>query len=148
MKIRFLADADLKFQIVVAVRHGERTVDFQSANEAGLKPLKDPQVLSYAAREGRILVTHDRGTMPNHFFSFIKTRQSPRLIVISQQLAISTVANDLILMWAASEPQEWVNQTFWPWQEPERGAASPMVSLVLLTFRHHLPMLCGSEHRR
>lgn len=115
MKIRFLADADLKFQIVVAVRHGEPTVDFQSANEAGLKTLKDPQVLSYAAREGRILVTHDRSTMPHHFFSFIKTRQSPGLIVVSQQLAISTVANDLILMWAANEPQEWANQiTFLP----------------------------------
>jgi predicted nuclease of predicted toxin-antitoxin system len=115
VKIRFLADADLKFQIVVAVRHSEPAVDFQSANEAGLKTLKDPQVLSYAAREGRMLVTHDRSTMPGHFVSFIKTRQSPGLIVISQQLAITAVAHDLILMWAASEPEEWINQiTFLP----------------------------------
>ena len=56
MKIRFLADADLKFQIVVVVRQFEPIVDFQSANEAGLAGVKDPQVLSYAAREGRMLV--------------------------------------------------------------------------------------------
>ncbi len=115
MKIRFLADADLKFQVVVAVKHGEPAIDFQSANEAGLKGLKDPQVLSYAAREGRILVTHDRSTMPDYFFSFIKNRRSPGLIIVSQQLAISAAANDLILMWAASEPEEWTNQiTFLP----------------------------------
>ena len=115
MKLRFLADADLNFQIVVAVRQWERAIDFQSANEARLKGMKDPQVLSYAAREGRILVTHDRSTMPDYFSSFIKSHQSPGLIIISQQLAISVAGNDLKLMWAASEAEEWANQiTFLP----------------------------------
>ena len=115
MKIHFLADADLKLQIVLAVRQWEPSVNFQPANEAGLTGLTDPQVLAYAARESRILVTHDRSTMPAHFLSFIRRQQSPGLIVIPQQLAIWAAANDLILIWAASEGEEWANQiTFLP----------------------------------
>ena len=110
MKIRFLADADLKLQIVIAVRQLERAVDFQSANEASLRGITDPQVLAYAAREGRMVVSHDRSTMPDHFYSFVKSRQSPGLILVPQQLAISAAANDLVLMWAASKPEEWTNQ--------------------------------------
>ena len=45
VRIQFLADADLKFQIVVAVRQLEPAIDFMSANEAGLAGIKDPQVL-------------------------------------------------------------------------------------------------------
>ena len=63
MRIQFLADADLKFQIVVAVRQLEPTIDFMSADEAGLAGSKDPQVLLHATRQGRMLVTHDRQTM-------------------------------------------------------------------------------------
>ena len=113
MRIRFLADADLKFQIVVAVRQLEPTIDFMSANEAGLAGIKDPQVLLYAAQQGRMLVTHDRDTMPRHFYSFIKSHPSPGIVVIPQSFRISSVANDLVLMWAASKQEEWANQIVW-----------------------------------
>jgi predicted nuclease of predicted toxin-antitoxin system len=113
VRIRFLADADLKFQIVVAVRQLEPTIDFMSANKAGLVGIKDPQVLLYAARQGRMLVTHDRDTMPRHFYSFIKSHQSPGIIVVPQSFRISAAANDLVLMWAVSKQEEWANQIVW-----------------------------------
>ena len=113
MNIGFLADADLKFQIIVAVRQLEPAVDFLSANEASLAGMKDPQVLLYAAQHGRMLVTHDRDTMPKHFYSFIKSHQSPGIIVIPQSLRTSAAANDLVLMCAASKPEEWANQVVW-----------------------------------
>lgn len=60
MKIRFQADADLNEDIVSGVRRREPSIDFQTASEAGLKGLHDAIVLELAAREGRILVSHDR----------------------------------------------------------------------------------------
>jgi len=48
--------------------------------------------------------------MPKHFLAFIAARHSPGLVVVPQHLAISAVANDLILMWAATEAEEWENQ--------------------------------------
>src|SRR5437660_3647862 len=67
MKARFQADADFSQRIVSAVRRREPAIDFQSANVASLRSLSDPEVLSLAARDSRVLVSHDLTTMPNHF---------------------------------------------------------------------------------
>ncbi len=77
MKIRFQSDADLNEDIVMGVRRRVAEIDFQTAAEAGLTGRDDIDVLALAAREGRILVSHDRRTMPAHFAEFITTRTSP-----------------------------------------------------------------------
>ncbi len=67
MKVRFQADADLNQIIVKATLRLEPGIDFQTAPTAGLAGLRDSEVLALAARQGRILVSHDRKTMPGHF---------------------------------------------------------------------------------
>jgi len=67
MKARFQADADFSHRIVSAVRRREPAIDFQSANVLNLRGLDDPEVLALAAQEGRVLVSHDLTTMPDHF---------------------------------------------------------------------------------
>jgi Domain of unknown function (DUF5615) len=109
MKVRFQADADLNEDIVSGVQRRAPEIDFQSADEAELANLPDPDVLTLAAREGRILVTHDRRTMPTHFGHFIESHKSPGLIVISQKTEILSAIEDLILLWMASEAEEYVN---------------------------------------
>lgn len=71
MKVRFQADADLNQIILLAVIRREPSIDFQSAVTADLPGVEDPEVLARAARESRVLVTHDRKTMPRHFADFI-----------------------------------------------------------------------------
>jgi predicted nuclease of predicted toxin-antitoxin system len=110
VNIRFLADADFNHNIVRAIKRREATLDFRTARQAALAGLKDPQVLDQAAREGRVLVTHDLSSMPRHFERFISIQNSPGIIVVPQHLAISAVADDLILIWNASAPEEWENQ--------------------------------------
>ncbi|HVN81630.1 MAG TPA: DUF5615 family PIN-like protein [Terriglobia bacterium] len=109
MKIRFLADADFNADIVAAVLRREPVVDFKTANEAGLQGLDDVQVLALAAREGRILVTHDRKTMPRHFAKFVEEQVCPGVLVVSNKASIHSVAEDLLLIWLASEAEEWKN---------------------------------------
>lgn len=70
--IRFQADADLNQGILLATIRRLPVLDFQSATEAGLAGLIDPQVLGLSPGQGRILVTHDMRTMPHHFASFIE----------------------------------------------------------------------------
>ena len=67
MKPRFQADADLDEDIVTGLLRREAYIDFQTAEAAGLRARVDPEVLHLAAREGRLLVSHDRKTMPLHF---------------------------------------------------------------------------------
>ncbi len=85
-KVRFQADANLKQVIVAGVTRRRPSLDFQSANEAGLEGIKDPEVLALAACDGRVLVTHNRKTMPNEFGRFIMSQNSSGVLILSQSL--------------------------------------------------------------
>jgi predicted nuclease of predicted toxin-antitoxin system len=114
MKIRYQADADLDERIIRAVRRQEPTLDMQKATAAnsgqGLQGLLDPVVLAITAREGRLLVTHDRRTMPTHFAELLLTEKSPGVIIVPRRMLITVAVEWLITIWAASEAEEWVNR--------------------------------------
>ena len=109
MKVRFLADSNLSQKIVSGVLRQVPEVDFQTAHEANLHGLPDDQVLIMAAREGRILVTQDQRTMPAHFGEFIKSNSSPGVLIIPQKRKIKRAIEGLILLWMASDAEEYVN---------------------------------------
>ena len=110
MKVRFQADADLHQMIVTALVRREPGVDFQTATAAGLAGLLDPQVLERAATEGRVLVSHDQSTMPQYFAEFIQHQQNAELLIVPQHLPYASVVEELLLIWAASEAEEWINR--------------------------------------
>jgi len=109
MKIRFQADADLNAEIISGLIRQEPTIDFQTADEAQLRGLFDEEVLEMAAKEQRILVTHDRRTMPYHFANFITENTSPGVFIISQKLQVRSAIDELLLLWTASESEDWAN---------------------------------------
>jgi hypothetical protein len=106
----FQADEDLNAKIISGLLRREPSLDFQTAKAGNLLGLTDPEVLAIAAREGRILVSHDRETMPAHFSRFIQNFTSPGLIIVSQKLDIREAIDSIILVWVASEANEWINQ--------------------------------------
>lgn len=95
---------------MLATLRREPSIDFLTADAADLSGLKDPEVLAVAARGGRVLVSHDQKTMPRHFADFIAHTPSPGLLLIPQHLPIAAVVEDLLLIWFASEAEEWVNR--------------------------------------
>lgn len=109
MKVSYQADADFNEDIVSGVLRRVPEIDFQTANEAELEGLTDLEVLALAASEGRILVTHDRRTMPAHFGKFIEHQESPGVLVVSQKADLLSIIEDLILIWTASEAEEYFN---------------------------------------
>jgi hypothetical protein len=109
VRLRFQADADLNQIILHAVIRREPALDFQTAEAAGLAGLRDPAVLALAAREGRVLVTHDQKTMPRHFAAFLTTETSPGVLIIPQRLSVAIAAEDLILIWSSMDAEEWRN---------------------------------------
>ena len=110
MPIRFQADADLNQVIVSAVVRRVPAIDFRTATSAGLAGLNDQEVLAIAARDGRVLVTHDQATMPRHFGEFLRSQRSPGLIVVPQHLPIGEVVDDLMLIWTATNAEEWTDR--------------------------------------
>lgn len=117
MSIRYQADNDLSQLIVAATFRKEPAIDFKTAQSAQLDRLDDVAVLRRAATEGRILVSHDKRTMPRHFASFLSEgNDSPGvLLVIPQDAPLRSVVETLILIWADNSPEDWQNAiTFIP----------------------------------
>ena len=109
MKLKFQADADLNEDIVTGVLRRIPEIDFQTAAEAGLEGVPDENVLEIAARQSRILITHDRKTMPKHFAAFIESQTSAGVLIVSQRLEVGQVIDEIILIWLASEAEEYVD---------------------------------------
>jgi hypothetical protein len=110
VKIRFQADADFNENIVAGVLRREPQVDFRTALQGALRELDDRQALALAAQDGRVLVSHDRKTMPAQFAEFVRSNTSPGLFIVSQKTDLLTAIEGLLLVWAATEAEEWVNK--------------------------------------
>jgi hypothetical protein len=114
VKVRFLADADLNKAIVSGVIRREPSVDFLTAHAAGLRGLTDPEVLTLAAQQRRVLVSHDVGTMPAHFRSFRRAgNRSAGVFLVPQSLDTGAAIEELMLIWRASDSAEWENRLVW-----------------------------------
>jgi hypothetical protein len=109
LKIKFLADEDLRRAIVLGVRRREPSVSFMQAFEVGAAGKDDLAVLQIASNQGRIVVSHDVRTMPRYFHEFIR-QSSPGLVLVPQKLPLSAAIEDLVLLWTACEDDEWLNQ--------------------------------------
>ena len=108
--VRFQADADLNQAIVTGVIRRQANLSFQTATEASLEGLKDPEVLALSAKQQRILVTHDRRTMPTEFAEFIVNTESAGVLIVSRKTALETVIEELLIIWAVSTAEEWINR--------------------------------------
>ena len=67
-------------------------------------------MLTAAAEEGRILVSHDRKTMPWTFAQFIQSKTNPGLFLVSQKTDLLVAIENLLLAWNASDSEEWINR--------------------------------------
>jgi len=107
----FQTDNDLKRIILDATLRREPRIDFQTAQAARLDDLVDEAVLRLAASQSRILVGHDKRTMPKALASFVASGgTSPGvLLVIPQNAPIREVVETLILIWADDRASDWKN---------------------------------------
>ena len=110
MTPRFQADADFNQRILLGLRRREPAIDFRDARSGGVIGAADSVVLSIAAESGRILVSHDRKTMPKYLASFLESRSSPGVIIVSQDMDIGAAIEELLIIWSASGAEEWQNQ--------------------------------------
>jgi hypothetical protein len=88
LSIRFQADNDLKRIIVDATLRREPRIDFQTAQAGRLDGLDDEAVLRQAASQSRILVSHDKRTMPKTLASMVASGgASPGVLLVIPQNA-------------------------------------------------------------
>jgi len=65
-------------------------------------------------QQGRILVSHDENSMPGHFHEFVAAGSaSSGVLIVLQGVSNRAVIESILLVWIASDAQEWVNRIIW-----------------------------------
>lgn len=102
-----LADENFNRRMLQAVRRVAPGVDVVTVQEAGISGAPDPEVLAYAAREGRILLTHDEDTMTAHAIERVRRGlRMPGVVVVRWRRPIGSMASDLVVLLECSREGE------------------------------------------
>ena len=105
---RFLADEDLRYDIVRAVRRLEPTVEIKSVVELGLSGASDTEVLEFACVNHWLVVSHDVNTMRGLAAQRIVAGEGMAgLLLAPQTRSTRAIAESLLLIWSASQLGEW-----------------------------------------
>lgn len=110
--LRLLADENFDHDVVRGVLRRRPRFDLVRAQDVGLSETADPEVLAWAAREQRVVITHDVNTMVGFAIERIK-RGDPLagLFGVHQESMVpSKIIEDLLLLDDCSETSEWADQ--------------------------------------
>ena len=109
--IRLAADENFNRRVVRGLLRLKPDLDIVHVQEVGLSSADDPTVLEWAAREGRILLTHAKTTMTRHAFERVQNGlRMPGVCEVSRNLPIGVVIADILLLADFSLDGEWEGQ--------------------------------------
>jgi len=112
--LRLLADENLNHDLIRGVLRRMPSLDLVRIQEVGLREVDDSSVLEWAARERRIVLTHDVNTMPAFAFERIRRNQAmPGVFVVSQQAALASAIADILLIAECSDSSEYDGQVIY-----------------------------------
>lgn len=106
--LRLLSDENFNGDIVRGLFLRQPTPDLLRVQDVGLRKVSDPAILDWAASNGRILLTHDRATMPDFAYERLSQgQQMSGLFVINDRMPVRQVIDELLLLNDCSEQDEW-----------------------------------------
>jgi hypothetical protein len=111
--VKYLFDEHMPDALINAVVSREPSIFILRIGQAGAPPksTRDPHVIEYAERERMAIFTHDLRTM--HVYARAHTasgRDTYGIFIWTLDLfKVVGAADDLILIWPASQAEEWMN---------------------------------------
>lgn len=109
--LRFMADENFNNQIVRGVLHRDSQVDIVRVQDIGLSGVDDPTVLTWAAQQGRVVLTHDVETMTNFAYERVQAGLSmPGVFEVSRRVPVGLAIEEILLLSECSLEGEWEGQ--------------------------------------
>ena len=109
--IRFAADENLNDLVVRAVRRRRPDIDLVRIRDTEMRSANDPEILDWAAKEHRVILTHDVTTMTKHAYDRVRTgKPMAGVFEVSCATSLSTVIDEIILLADCSLEDEWEGQ--------------------------------------
>lgn len=108
---RFIADEGFNRDVLRGVLARNPAFAIVRAQDAGLSGATDPDILEWAAQEGRVVLTHDKRTMTRDTNArLVAGLPMPGVVVVHQDTPTRWAIEGLLEMIGASLEGEWENQ--------------------------------------
>ena len=70
-QLSFVADHNFTEVILAGVRRRDKSVDILRVRQIGMQQTPDPEILEWAAQNGRVVLSHDVNTMESYAYDRI-----------------------------------------------------------------------------
>ncbi len=112
--MKFLADENLDNSIVRGVRRRSDRIDIVTIQEVGLSGMDDPAVLDWAAKERRILITHDVATITYYAYERMENNlPMVGVIEVKTGVSIGKAIADIVLIFECCQPEDLDGQIYY-----------------------------------
>ena len=109
--LRLAADEHFNNAIIRGLLRRKPDLDIIRVQDVGLSGADDPVVLEWAAKESRVLLTHDVTTMTHYAYERVKAgRPMPGVFEVSRAVPIGIAIEDILLLAEYSFEGEWEGQ--------------------------------------
>ena len=107
--LRLATDSDFNSRLYRALLQRQPDLDLVRVQDVGLRTAQDPEVLAWAASEGRILLSHDRTTMTK--FANVRVlagQPMPGVLIIRNRPdQIGQMVEEILVVALCSAQDEW-----------------------------------------
>jgi hypothetical protein len=112
--LRYAADENFNNDILRGLRRRDDRIDIVRVQDVDLSATLDPIILDWAARESRLVLSHDVSTMVGFAYDRARAGQPmPGLVAVSRQVPLGEAIEDLLLLARCSVEGEWEGQVLY-----------------------------------
>jgi predicted nuclease of predicted toxin-antitoxin system len=109
--LRLVSDEDVHDDVIRGLRRREPSLDIVRVVDVGLDHAPDPDILTWAAAEGRVVVTGDLNSMVGFAWSRVRSRQlMPGVLALLENIGARRVIDDILLVAMCYTPEEMQDQ--------------------------------------
>jgi len=109
--MKFLADENFEGAIFRGLLRRNAEFNIERVQDVGLMSASDSDILEWAYRHGRIVLTHDQKTMPGFAYQrMAEGKAIAGMIVMKHTISVGKAIEDILLIATCSQMDEWVNQ--------------------------------------
>lgn len=108
--LRLLADENFNRDIGRGLLLRQPGLEIVRVQEMGLDGIVDPNILAWAAENDRIVLTHDRATMPGYAYRRVAAGEKmPGVFVIDDRFPVGRAIEEVLFLVQCTSAADWAD---------------------------------------
>lgn len=109
--LRLVSDENFNGDIVRGLLRRHPELDLVRVQDVGLTATPDPDILEWAAAQGRVLLSHDVSTVPPAAYQRVgEGKPMPGVFILPDRMSVGQAIDEVLFLSLEVEPDEWRDQ--------------------------------------